>query len=200
MGASAVETCPECDLLQRVPLSPAGHDARCARCGVTLYVWPRSDLGRDAAWALTTLVLLVIANVFPILEFELNGRREAATVVDGVIAFWLEQRYELALVVLAVAVVAPAMHAVSVLARSWLIARRWRRATARNWTLWSVRLAPWGMTEVYLLGALVAFVKLDDLASVVVGPALYAFAAMSILTAWTSTHAAGVWARLRELD
>jgi paraquat-inducible protein A len=199
MAATQLETCPDCDLLQRVPSAPGRHDVRCARCGARLHVAPRSDLGRDAAWAVTTLVLLVIANAFPILVLELNGVREAATVVDGVIAFWLEGRYELAVVVLAVAVVAPAMHAASVLGRSWLIARGARRATARNWTLWSVRLAPWGMTEVYLLGALVAFVKLDDLADVVVGPALYAFAAMSLLTAWSSTHAAGVWARLREL-
>ena len=64
--------------------------------------WASRIKRASAAWALTTLVLLVIANAFPILEFELNGRREAATVADGVIAFWLEQRYELALVVLAV--------------------------------------------------------------------------------------------------
>ena len=197
MGAMRIETCPACDLLQRVPAAGRRHAARCARCGVQLPAAQPGDLGRDAAWAVTTLLLLVIANAFPILELEMSGVREAATVLAGVRAFWSEGRYELALVVLAVAVFAPALHAASVLGRSWLTAHGRRTALARSWTLWSVRLAPWGMTEVYLLGALVAFVRLDQLATVVPGPALYAFAAMSLLTAWTSTHAAGVWARLR---
>ncbi len=49
-------------------------------------------------------------------------------------------------------------------------------------------LTPWGMTEVYLLGALVAFVKLGDLARVEVGPAMFAFAALSILSAYSTRH------------
>jgi len=98
---------------------------------------------------------------------------------------------------LAVAIIIPVVHAGSVLMRSYCLSHPLRHPAARRWALWSVRMAPWGMTEVYLLGALVAFVKLDDLAAVVVGPALYAFALMSALTAWSATHTAGVWRSLR---
>ncbi len=191
----AIETCPDCDRLQRVPRGNAGGAPCCVRCGARL-PFAEPNLARDAALAVTVLVLLAIANGFPLLALDIGGRQEQATVFDGVVRLWDARRYELALVVAMVAVVIPVMHATAVLVRSYLIAHGYRRQAARTWALWSVRLAPWGMTEVYLLGALVAFVKLGDIAAVVVGPALWAFALMSVLTAWTSSHAAGMWTAL----
>lgn len=195
---AALIACPECDLLQRLPPPQTASRPHCARCGERLHGHDVANLQRDAALAVTALVLIVVANTCPLLVLELNGRRESSTVFDGVRAFLEQGRVELALVILVLAILAPMLHAVAVLVRSHLLARPRQRRWARNWALWSARLAPWGMTEVYLLGALVAFVKLDDLAEVVVGPALYAFAGMSLLTAWTSVHAGAVWARLRE--
>ncbi|MGE0483987.1 MAG: paraquat-inducible protein A [Gammaproteobacteria bacterium] len=198
MAVASVHACPACDLLQRALAPAAGGSLYCARCGECLHDGARVDLARDAALAITALVLMTIANAFPLLTLDLNGQREAATVSDGVVALWGQARYELAVLLALLALVAPALHAVAVLVRSHLLTRPHRRRAARSWALWSVRLAPWGMTEVYLFSALVAFVKLDDIAQVVVGPALWAFAAMSLLTAWTSLHAAGVWERLRD--
>ncbi len=42
---------------------------------------------------------------------------------------------------------------------------------------------PWVMVEVFMLGVLVAFVKLNGLASVIPGPGLWAFGAVMILAA-----------------
>ena len=42
---------------------------------------------------------------------------------------------------------------------------------------------PWVMVEVFMLGVLVAFVKLNDLASVIPGSGLWAFGAVMILSA-----------------
>jgi paraquat-inducible protein A len=189
--------CPDCDLLQSVAPHTGASKVFCARCGVGLALGGYGNPTRDAALAVTSLILLVVANAFPILRLDVNGREQQATVFDGVLAMFDQQRYELALLILAVAICLPVAHALSVLVRSYLMTHDAHRVAAGNWALWSVRIAPWGMTEVYLLGALVAFVKLDDLAPVVVGPALYAFALMSVVTAWTASHAAGMWSHIR---
>ena len=42
---------------------------------------------------------------------------------------------------------------------------------------------PWVMVEVFMLGVLVAFVKLNGLASVIPGPGLWAFGAVMVLAA-----------------
>lgn len=193
--AAPVEVCPDCDLLQRMPAPRRRGAVRCARCGCALHAHRAISLQQDAALAVTTLILLTIANTFPLLFMSINGTSREATVLDGIAALWDQHRFDLSVLVAAVAVVIPATHALAVLVRSALIGRA--RRAARAWTSFSLGIAPWGMTEVYLLGALVAFVRLRDLATVLVGPALYAFALMSLVTAYSSAygHVADLWSR-----
>jgi len=55
-------------------------------------------------------------------------------------------------------------------------------------------LRPWGMIEVFLLGVLVAIVKLSSMARVLPGPALWAFVALTVLlTAVLSFDPRGFW-------
>jgi paraquat-inducible protein A len=55
-------------------------------------------------------------------------------------------------------------------------------------------LRPWGMIEVFLLGVLVAIVKLSSLAQVVAGPALWAFMGLTVLlTAVLSFNPRAFW-------
>ena len=56
---------------------------------------------------------------------------------------------------------------------------------------------PWGMVEVFLLGILVSVVKLENLASVVPGIALWSFGALMLLMAALSSvfDPRGLWAR-----
>jgi paraquat-inducible protein A len=60
------------------------------------------------------------------------------------------------------------------------------------------RAGEWSMVEVFLLGVLVALVKLLHLASVVPGVALWSFGAMMLLhaAAWSAFDARALWARL----
>ena len=63
---------------------------------------------------------------------------------------------------------------------------------------WIERLQPWAMMEVYLLGVIVAYVKLQDLASIHLGVAIFAFVGTIVLVAAADArfdpHA--IWRRL----
>lgn len=55
-------------------------------------------------------------------------------------------------------------------------------------------LRPWGMVEVFLLGVLVATIKLSGMATVIAGPALWAFVALTVLlTVVVSFDPRGLW-------
>ena len=62
------------------------------------------------------------------------------------------------------------------------------------------RLRPWGMLEVYMLGVLVAIVKLSELASIELGVAFWCYAALILDTAAaaSSLQADLIWTRLEE--
>ena len=73
----------------------------------------------------------------------------------------------------------------------------------RPWALgasyrWLERLHPWAMAEVYMLGVLVAFVKLSQMADIEFSLAFYAFVALIVLS--SAANAAldprEVWKRL----
>ena len=62
-------------------------------------------------------------------------------------------------------------------------------------------LQPWGMVEVFMLGVLVALVKLSSMAQVLPGPALWAFVALTVLlTAVLAFDPRGFWEMAQEVE
>jgi len=71
-----------------------------------------------------------------------------------------------------------------------------RRRLERTWIYRLIDvIGPWAMLDVFLLAILVALVKLGELATVLPGRGLFAFAAMVVLTilATTSFDPAQIW-------
>lgn len=180
--------CPSCDLLQYFAPLSRHERALCARCGHCLLVGGEVDLQFNLALAIAALILIVIANGFPIMSLQLEGQARATTVIEGVRALWNSDRAETAILVAAVTIVIPLIRSLAVIGITLPLLRgEPLRKHARS-LRFVADLTPWGMTEVYLLGALVAFVKLGDMARVEAGPAMFAFAALSILSAYSTRH------------
>lgn len=133
--------------------------------------------------AFTGLVLFVISNVFPFMSFELEGRSQDNTLISGVIEMYRSGLWGLAMVVLLMSIIFPLVKIVGILyvliplkmnKRPWMLAKSFRMLDL---------LHPWGMTEVYMLGVFVAYVKLSDLATITPGIALYSFGVLLIVSA-----------------
>lgn len=180
--------CPSCDLLQAVPPLARRERALCARCGHCLLVAGEVDLQFNVALAVAALILLVIANGFPIMSLQLEGQARVTTVLEGVRALWQGDRAETAILVAAVTIVIPLIRSLAVIGIAWPLLNGDPLSKHARALRFVADLTPWGMTEVYLLGALVAFVKLGDMARVEAGPAMFAFAALSLLSAYSTRH------------
>ena len=89
MKPSAV-ACHGCDLLQRLPLLAPGGKARCARCGEVLAVHPAHPLDTPLALAIAAAVLVVIANVCPLMSLSAAGRTATTTVACGAYELWMQ--------------------------------------------------------------------------------------------------------------
>jgi paraquat-inducible protein A len=190
--------CHDCDLLYHKHPLQAGEKARCVRCGALLYQHKRDSLERTLTLALASLILFILANVYPLLSFKLQGSVEENQVISGVKELYVQGFWELAVLVFCVSILAPLLKILSLLyvllplkfkRRPWQLARVFRLVET---------LHPWAMTEVYMLGVFVAITKLADLATIIPGIALYSFGALIVLMA--STDAAldpdSVWERL----
>jgi len=196
-----LHACPECDLVHSVSEIENGEQGRCIRCDALLFVRHRNSLDRALAFAITGLLFFILANMFPLLVFELDGQSQSNRLIDGAIAFLDEGYWELGLVVFVSSVVAPLM--VLVVLISLLLPMRFNivptnvKAQVRLLT----HLRPWAMSEIFILGIIVAFVKLSDFADVSVGLSMIAFVLMvgAMVMAYMSLDDRAIWQRLKEI-
>ncbi len=160
-------TCPECRAMCRDrPLSP-DQELRCGRCGVSVkrYPDPRS---LQRAWALSIagLILLVLANVQPVLIFDVSGNTQANFVVSGVFNLFSQGYSFVALLVFFCAIAAPAIHlaAACYVLSGCCLGQRLPYVTKALRIV--ERLEQWNLVPVYAVATLVAVVKLDMLGKV----------------------------------
>lgn len=194
-----VVACPDCDLLHHLGPVPEGGRALCRRCGGTLRRHPHNGLERTLALTLAAAVLFVVSNSFPFLSFDMKGQVTQTTLLSGVVDLYQQDKEELSALVLLTIVLAP-LAQIALLIHVLVPLHLGR-------TPWHLPLAfrvlrhaqPWSMMEVFIIGILVAIVKLMDMARIVPGLALWSFVALMLVLAGAvaSFDSESVWERLQ---
>lgn len=171
-------TCPECDLVQAVSPPPPGGTARCARCGAVLARRTTGGADRRLALSLAAAILFLIANAAPVVTMESGGGRIPATIAGTAAYLWSQHRPTLAALVLATAVLMPALEIG--LGLLLLVAPRAavpRAAAARLLH----RVRRWSMPDVLVVATLATLARLASLARVQIGWGLWALLALMAL-------------------
>ena len=183
MKPEPVLACHECDLLQSESPLPEGGVLRCRRCRAELYRQHTDGVDRPLAFTLAALVLFAIGNVFPIVGLAVNGDLVQTTLLRAVRVLYRDGMWPIAGLVFATTFLMPLLQMAAMI--YLLVPLHFRRLPYRYDLVYRLlNLArPWGMTEVLILGMLVALVKLAHIASVVPGIALWSFGALMLLLA-----------------
>ncbi len=179
--------CLDCDLLQHGSDLRPGQLARCNRCGSLLYRELANSLDRTLGLTLTALVLWILANAYPFMTFEFKGQSESNVILSGVIELYSNGAVALSAVILFTSVIAPIVYIGGMLYVLVPIRLRGRAPGAAVCFRVLVELRAWSMLEVYLLGVMVAVIKLNQLASIEPGVAMAAFAALILV--WSASQA-----------
>jgi paraquat-inducible protein A len=198
MATAGLVACHDCDLLQRLGEVPEGATALCPRCGGVLRRRRRNSVERTLALTFAASVLFAVANAFPFLGFDMQGRETQTTLFSGVLDLWQQGVPEIATLVAFTAVLAPMIQLsllLYVLMPVHLGFVPWKMAPAFRLLR---HVQPWSMMEVFLVGILVAVTKLQGMASVIPGLALWAFAGLIVVLAGAtaSLDPEAVWQRL----
>ena len=188
MTTGTLIACHECDLLQRIPVQPGGGVARCGRCNAVVHRSIPNSIERSLALTLAGLMLFAIANSFPFLAFKMQGLETETTLITGVVDLYNQGMWEISLLVLLTTIIVPLLQLLVmlyVLLPLYLNRMPWKLGTIFRFLH---HLAPWGMMEVFLIGILVAVVKLVGMAQIVPGTALWSFALLIVVLAATSAN------------
>ena len=194
--------CHECDLLQREQPLPRGGVLRCQRCGAELARNHPDSLDRALAFTLTCIVLFTVGNAFPIVGLDVNGVLVETSLLGASLALYRDGMWPIAGLVFVTTFVMPLLQMATM--AYLLLPLRFGRIPYRfDLVFRALNMArPWGMTEVLILGMLVALVKLAHIASVVPGIALWTFGALMLLLAAASSafDPREIWVRTHTLQ
>lgn len=182
-AAAGYVTCHTCDLLVR--RSVVSGSGRCPRCAEAIH----ESLGAtsiDKAWALlaAAALLLIPANLFPVMTVTRFGAGEPSTILAGVVHLIEDGAWPLGLLVLFASFVVPVS---KILALAFLLVTAQRGSTWRRRdrsVLYRVTevVGAWSMVDIFLVGILVALVRMDGLATVAPGIGASFFGASVVLT------------------
>jgi paraquat-inducible protein A len=157
---------------------------RCPRCDTAIHLRKPDSIQRTAALLVTAVVLLVPANMLPIMQTEHLGRVTPSTILGGVILLWEEASYPIALVILIASVVVPVAKILILSSLCWGVARASTAGPHDRARLYRATelVGRWSMIDVFVVAILVALIKLGGLLTIRPGAAALAFAGVVVTT------------------
>jgi paraquat-inducible protein A len=182
-----VIVCPACDLAHRLTAVTTTGRTQCARCRAPLQRRESPSIDTAIALAVCALVLLLLSNAYPLVAMQVNGNSRDTTLIGAAAGLYAQGFDSLAALVFLTTVVAPLLQIVTLL-HVLIPMRRGQRAFGQITVLRVLtRVRPWNFIEVFMLGALVALVRLSKFANISPGIALWSCALLMLcLSALTS--------------
>ena len=181
------------------PFRP-GTEARCPRCSAVLRHGREQSLASAAALSLACLIAYGVTMLAPFLSLNLLGRVRDSRVPTGIEGFVQDGLWQVGAMVAITLVALPALRvSLRLIVLFGLQASRppaWLHRAFR----WHERLGPWAMLEVFLFGALIAYSRMVDMATVQIGPAAWSLGGLVLLLSAADATLArqAVWQALEQ--
>jgi paraquat-inducible protein A len=144
------------------------------------------------ALAISALILFFLSNAYPLVEIQASGSTRATTLTGAALGLYSQDHVGLAALVFLTTVVGPFLQIAALL--YLLIPLRGAREAPGQNTIFRLlaQVRPWTFVEVFMLGVLVALVRLSAYARVIPGVALWSCALLMLtLAALTSRTTPG---------
>jgi paraquat-inducible protein A len=176
----------------------------CSRCGSLLHHRKKNSI--ETTWALLTAaaVLLIPANIYPVMTVIRFGQGEPNTIMSGVLHLIESGMWGLALIIFVASIVVPVTKLITL---SFLL------ISVQNKSIWRPRdrtllyrvtevVGAWSMVDIFLVGLLSALVSLDALSTIRPGIGAIFFAGVVVITMFAaqSFDSRLIWDNVREKE
>lgn len=172
--------CEHCASIYRRHQLEPGETANCARCGTILWRYSGLSLSNWLALAIAALIIFGVANAYPVASMSVQGMVQQASLLDAIGITWRQEHYAVAVMTGLAGFVLPLVQLAVLLWVLGPLSRGVEPAAFRGAMRLLGLLRPWCMVPVFLLGVLVAVVKLAGMAAVSPGIGLIAFGILTI--------------------
>lgn len=174
--------CLSCHWLVELPGDGGGR--RCPRCGGMVHA--RIDGSVMLTWAMTITgaLLLVPANLLPIMTVTYLGTGEPSTIIGGVMELYRNGLWGIALIVFIASIAVPVMKLVGLVLLLLQVQGRLPIEPSQSMRMYRIvaAIGRWSLLDLFMISILVALVDMGTIASVSAGPGSTAFASVVVVT------------------
>lgn len=191
--------CEHCDTVYRKRELSRGQVLECVRCGKMLERHHRMGPRELLALTFTAMIAFILANVWPIVSLELGGQQSSTTLWGAIIGMWQHHAKVVAVIAAATLFFFPLIK-MCLLGWVFWFARRGERGPGFRGAMITLHyIHPWTMSEVFVLGALVAIVKARAFFGVVPDVGIYGYAVLTLLiTLFAGVDLRQLWDQTRD--
>ena len=166
--------CHRCHSVHKKTVLPSKKVARCSVCKSKLYSNVKDVFTKAVAFSLTSLILFIVANLFPIIRVFIGGQESDLTIPGMIEILFSEGFYVVGSIVLVVIVIAPLIVIFSYLSLWFLTKFRIFKNFSKHIISFLIVSRHWAMVDIFAVSILVALVKLFGYASVNFGVSAFA--------------------------
>ncbi|HZV80811.1 MAG TPA: paraquat-inducible protein A, partial [Geobacteraceae bacterium] len=135
------------------------------------------------ALTVTAVIVFILANAYPIIGLQIQSTRNDTSLLTAVHTLWIQEMKIVALLVCFTTFLVP-LFQLSVTTHILLALKLGRKPAGFNLIMRILQhFNPWGMVEVFIIGVIVALVKLTHYGSLIPGIALWSLGALTLLLA-----------------
>jgi paraquat-inducible protein A len=164
-------------------LAPASVH-RCPRCGSEMHLRKSDSIQRTLALLVTSCLLYIPANLYPIMYTDQLGSTEASTIMGGVILLIELGSVPVAVVIFIFSVMVPSGKLMAMFYLVWTVKRHSPLDPRQRSIMYRITefIGKWSMVDVFVVSILVALVHLGGLLVIRPGVAALSFAGVVIVT------------------
>ncbi len=176
--------CHVCNKLCSAGTAPAGSMAVCPRCGATMHLRKQDSIARTWAFLITSIILYIPANVYPIMTVTILGKGEPDTIASGVVALINAGMWPLALIVFMASIFVPLLKMLGLTVLLLSIKYKWRWRPVQRTVMYRIieMIGRWSMVDIFMISILVAVIAFGNLATIHAGVGARAFALVVVFT------------------
>jgi paraquat-inducible protein A len=171
----------------------------CSRCDQKLEERNKGLIWQALFLSIACLVLLVPANLYPILRFSFQGQWSETRIITSALLLLHDNSPVVAFAIFFTAVIAPfALHGMITTACIGLLTGSFPRFTRSLWRI-LFEFAEWGMIDVYLIALGVGAIKLLSMGSIEPKPGLWVVLLFVLVSGlcMASLNSSAVWSEIR---
>ncbi len=185
---SGLVLCHVCRQLQTIPTMPESSRA-CIRCGSRVHSRKLKSVSQTWALILTSALLLIPANILPIMQVEFLGVPENSTIIDGILYFFKDGSFLIGLIILTASVLVPIfkIFGLAILLHTVHSGRDFYLKEKTMLFRFISFIGRWSMLDIFVIALLTVLVNFGLFTSIHAAPAATYFCIVVISTMFATT-------------